>query len=130
MEHGTDRVEESNARASVVAPRTGRVRDRGHPRPLRPVAPREPSDCEEWLPNVGCPVTQRLRHIGPDRSKHIHLDVTGQILAPVERAQYLAEHIPGAKFVQLPGSDLSFTTANAVVADEIAEFLTGERLVI
>jgi len=55
------------------------------------------------------------------------LQSTGQPLAPVEQGRYLADHIEGAAFVALPGSDLSFTEANLVIADEIAEFLTGER---
>lgn len=55
------------------------------------------------------------------------LQATEQVMAPVEQGRYLADHIEGATFVELPGSDLSFTRANLVVADEIAEFLTGER---
>jgi class 3 adenylate cyclase len=43
---------------------------------------------------------------------------------PVERGRYLAEHIPGAKLVELPGSDL---IPYDQLFDEIAEFLTGER---
>jgi class 3 adenylate cyclase len=42
-------------------------------------------------------------------------------------ATYLAEHIPGAKLVELPGEDnLLFVGADADV-DEIEEFLTGAR---
>ena len=58
------------------------------------------------------------------------LNVRDQPLAPIERGRYLAEQIDGATFVELPISDLSFTPAFSVVADEIAEFLTGERPVI
>jgi class 3 adenylate cyclase len=58
------------------------------------------------------------------------LNVKDQPLAPIEQGRYLAEHIDGAKFVELPTSDLSFTPANLVIADEIAEFLTGERPVV
>ena len=58
------------------------------------------------------------------------LNVKGQPLAPVDHGHYLAEHIDGATFVELPGADLSFTPANLVVADEVAEFVTGERPVI
>jgi class 3 adenylate cyclase len=55
------------------------------------------------------------------------LQSKAQPLSPVEQGRYLAEHIDSARFVELPGSDLSFTRANLVIADEIAEFLTGER---
>src|SRR3954451_3566130 len=55
------------------------------------------------------------------------LQVSDSYLARVEIGRYLADHIDGASFVVLPGSDLSFTHANLVIADEIAEFLTGKR---
>ena len=44
--------------------------------------------------------------------------------------RYLAEHIDGATFVEVPGADLVPSPANAVVTDEVAEFLTGERPVL
>jgi class 3 adenylate cyclase len=41
---------------------------------------------------------------------------------------YVVEHIEGAKFVALPGSDIGLAGDHAVtIADEMAEFLTGER---
>jgi class 3 adenylate cyclase len=55
------------------------------------------------------------------------LQASEQPFAPSEQGRYLADHIAGATFVELPGSDLSFTRANLVIADEIAEFLTGQR---
>jgi class 3 adenylate cyclase len=55
------------------------------------------------------------------------LQGTAQPLVPVEYGSYIADHIEGAVFVLLPGGDASFTQANLVIADEIAEFLTGER---
>jgi class 3 adenylate cyclase/pimeloyl-ACP methyl ester carboxylesterase len=48
-------------------------------------------------------------------------------VVPIALGRYLADHIHGAKFVELPGGDLSWTPANHVVVDEIAEFLLGER---
>src|SRR5262249_38289981 len=42
--------------------------------------------------------------------------------------RYLAEHIPGARFVELPGDDhLYFVGENDALAEEIEEFLTGAR---
>jgi class 3 adenylate cyclase len=42
--------------------------------------------------------------------------------------QYLAEHIPGARFVVLPGADHAFFAGDVdAVADEIEDFLTGAR---
>ena len=55
------------------------------------------------------------------------LNVVEQPLAPIEQGRYLADHIDGAVFVALPTTDLSFTAANLLIADEVAEFITGER---
>jgi class 3 adenylate cyclase len=44
------------------------------------------------------------------------------------RAQYLAEHIPGARYLEVPGDDAFFFAGDhAVVLDAVAEFLTGQR---
>jgi len=44
---------------------------------------------------------------------------------PVELGRYLAEHITGASFVEVPGGDVGLP--HPLVHDEIIEFLTGER---
>jgi class 3 adenylate cyclase len=53
----------------------------------------------------------------------------GDELVPVRAGRYLAEHIPGAKYVELPGTDhmvLDQETQD-IIADEIEEFITGSR---
>jgi class 3 adenylate cyclase len=46
----------------------------------------------------------------------------------VGAGRYLAEHIPGARFVVLPGADHAFFAGDVdAVVDEIEEFLTGAR---
>jgi class 3 adenylate cyclase len=47
-------------------------------------------------------------------------------VVPIEHARYLAEHIPGAKLVELPGADVTFVWDRPELAlDLIEEFLTG-----
>ena len=53
---------------------------------------------------------------------------TGDRWQPVEEGRYLAEHIPNAKYVELPGDDhVMFAGDSDAVVDEIAAFVTGER---
>ncbi len=53
---------------------------------------------------------------------------TGDTTLRVEEGRYLAEHIPGAKFVELPGIDhLPFVGDQESILGEIEEFLTGVR---
>ena len=52
---------------------------------------------------------------------------TGDVL-PVEGGRWLAEQIPGARFVELPGEDhWPWTSDPDDIVDEVEEFLTGER---
>jgi class 3 adenylate cyclase len=52
----------------------------------------------------------------------------GNQLIPVEHSRYLADHIPGAKYVEFPGDDqLAFIGDSDSILGEIQEFLTGER---
>ena len=70
-----------------------------------------------------------VRHILP--SIHIPalvLHRTGDRTVPVELGRYIAAHIPGAKYVELPGADhLAFVADGHRIVDEIEEFLTGSR---
>ncbi|MDP3938075.1 MAG: alpha/beta fold hydrolase [Deltaproteobacteria bacterium] len=51
-----------------------------------------------------------------------------EIAVPVQSARYMAERIPGAKLVELPGADhMPFAGDVDALVGEIEEFLTGER---
>jgi len=53
---------------------------------------------------------------------------TGDRAVDVGQGRYLAEHIPGAKLVELSGEDHLWWVGNSgLLVDEIQEFLTGER---
>lgn len=53
---------------------------------------------------------------------------TGDLCLRVEEGRYIADRIPGAKFVELPGVDhLPFVGDQDAMLDEIEEFLTGMR---
>ena len=53
---------------------------------------------------------------------------SGDTWIDVGHARYLAEHIPGARYVELPGSDHRFWLGDAdAITDEIERFVTGRR---
>lgn len=71
-------------------------------------------DCREVLPAIRVPT--------------LIVHNTGERVAKVEAARYMAERIPGAKLVELPGIDHSFIMGGwEPVVDEIEQFLTGVR---
>ena len=72
-------------------------------------------DIRDILPNIQAPTLVIHR--------------TDHPVVPMESARYLAEHITGARLVELPGTDaLPYTpTGGDDVLDEIQEFLTGVR---
>lgn len=52
----------------------------------------------------------------------------GDRMVPVEMGRYIADHVAGAKFVELEGSDHFFWTQGPdALLDEVEEFLTGAR---
>jgi class 3 adenylate cyclase len=71
-------------------------------------------DLRPLLPSISVPTLVLHR----ERDRYIRLGA----------GRYLAEHIPNAKFVVLPGDEhLSFVGDTDVLVDEIEEFLTGAR---
>lgn len=70
-----------------------------------------------------------VRHVLPAiRVPTLILHRTGERLTRVEQARYMAERIPGARLVELPGIDHTPYAGDAdAIADEVEEFLTGVR---
>ena len=70
-----------------------------------------------------------VRHVLPTiRIPTLVLHRTGDLCLKVEEGRYVAEAIPGAKFVELPGVDhLPFVGDQEAMLDEVEEFLTGVR---
>jgi class 3 adenylate cyclase len=51
---------------------------------------------------------------------------TDDQITPIEHCRFLAEHIPGARFVELPGADhVPFWDDPPLLLDTVEEFLTG-----
>jgi len=71
-------------------------------------------DVRDILPSIHIPTL--ILHRSGDRS------------IPVLSGRHLGEHIPGAKYVELPGDDHLFWVGDSdAIADQMAEFLTGKR---
>jgi class 3 adenylate cyclase len=71
-----------------------------------------------------------VRHLLPTiQAPTLVLHRAGDELVPVSTGRYLAEHIPGAKYVEIPGTDhmVLDNATQDVIADEIEEFITGSR---
>jgi pimeloyl-ACP methyl ester carboxylesterase/class 3 adenylate cyclase len=72
-----------------------------------------------------------VRHILPAiRVPTLVMHRSGEIVAPIDGARYLADNIPGAKFVELPGANHYFLFEPEIVdriIGETEEFLTGSR---
>ena len=68
-----------------------------------------------------------IRHVLPAiRVPTLVLHAVGDQMATVEHGRYIAERIPGAKLVELPGVDHSWYTGNFDrILTEVEEFLTG-----
>jgi len=70
-----------------------------------------------------------VRHVLPAiRVPTLIIHRTGDQATPVEGARYMAEHISGAKYVELPGVDhFAWTGDTDAILDRVEEFVTGER---
>ena len=70
-----------------------------------------------------------VRHILPaTRVPTLILHRTAERVIDVEHARYMAQRIPGAKLVELPGEDhVAFLGDQGSILDEIEQFLTGRR---
>jgi class 3 adenylate cyclase len=52
----------------------------------------------------------------------------GERFIDIRHSRYLAEHIPGARYIELPGAEVfTFGSEGDQLLDEIEEFLTGAR---
>ena len=73
-----------------------------------------------------------VRHVLPViQAPTLVLHRVGDSLVPSDCGRYLAENIPGARFVEMPGTDHSIVDSETqdFIADQIEEFITGERQV-
>ncbi len=70
-----------------------------------------------------------VRHVLPSiRVPALVIHRAGDECLKVEEGRYVAERIPGAKYVELPGVDhLPFVGDQDAILDEVEEFLTGVR---
>jgi len=70
-----------------------------------------------------------IRHVLPTiRVPTLVLHRSGDLDIKVEEGRYIASKIPGARFVEFPGSDhLTWVGNQDAIIDEIEEFLTGVR---
>jgi pimeloyl-ACP methyl ester carboxylesterase/class 3 adenylate cyclase len=85
-----------------------------------------PGDLVKWARSLS---DLDIRHVlQAIRVPTLVLHRSGDAAISVENGRYLAEHIPGAKFVELPGDDhFPFVGDHDALIDEIEEFLTGVR---
>jgi len=69
-----------------------------------------------------------VRHVLPAlQVPTLILHRTRERVISIENARYMAEHIRGAKLVELPGEDHTWWRDGARLVEEIEEFITGSR---
>ena len=78
---------------------------------------------------VGMLTRSDVRHrLGEVSAPTLIIHRADAIFVPVGLGRYLRDHIPGARYVELPGADLAPWIGGAdEIVDEIEEFLTGHR---
>jgi class 3 adenylate cyclase/pimeloyl-ACP methyl ester carboxylesterase len=75
---------------------------------------------------IALSMRQDVRHVLPSiRVPTLILQHADDVLIIPEFGRYIAENVPGAKYVELPGKNFYVCEREAI--DEISEFLTGER---
>jgi class 3 adenylate cyclase len=66
--------------------------------------------------------------LGSIQAPTLVLHRPGDTFIDIRHSQYLVDHIPGARFVELPGNDtIMFSGDQGALIAEIEEFLTGAR---
>lgn len=137
--HGLSQ-EEVDSRRRVVEPD---AEEQGYDS-LKPVAPSVATDSafRAWFDRAGnlaaTPAMARamfaarleidLRHLLPEISAPTLVLHRRDTLLGVGHGRYMADHIDGAKYVELPGSDTLYWVGNSrPMLDEIEEFVTGVR---
>ena len=74
---------------------------------------------------VEADVRDKLPHI---TAPTLVLHRTDSAFVPVGHGRYLADHIPGSRYIELPGADTLYWVADStLILDEIEEFITGVR---
>jgi class 3 adenylate cyclase len=69
-----------------------------------------------------------VRNILPTiRTPTLILHRTGDRVSEIGHARYMAQHIPDAKLIELPGIDHTYWIGGEVIADQIEQFVTGRR---
>ena len=58
------------------------------------------------------------------------LHVRDSPVVPLDHGRYLANHIHGARLIELSGADTAITINNRQIAEEVGAFVTGERPVL
>lgn len=117
----------------------------GTPQALQPVFPsvlRNPARSEWWAQflrrssSPGAAITQirmnwdsDVRHVLPlVQAPTLVLHARDEKWVRASMGRFLAEHIPGARFVELPGADhLPYGELGPRIADAVEEFVTGSR---
>jgi class 3 adenylate cyclase len=84
---------------------------------------------DEGAANLRAAFEQDVRSLLPTINiPTLVLHRAGTRMIRVGAGRYLAEHIPGAKYVELPGEDHPYYVGDTdALCDEIEEFLTGTR---